>query len=285
MLSVSDLVTTQYCERKLFLQKVLHLKEPQKKSTSLGILNHELLEIAAGMQEKIVSQVNIGMSKADIYEIYFEEYLSIIDILIVENKGMIDKFMLDAETIKEDLRKVLKAEADFMASRTLNYLLRLGLEGRELYKNMPKLISEMPLKSAAFGINGRLDRLEETANEVKIYEIKTGKVPITGFWPGHKTQLISYILLAREQFKKETRGFVYYLETSELKEMAFNPFMALDLKKLINHTKEIILKKDMPQVTENRNKCTHCGLKDLCHDKTFINTKMKEITAQTTLSS
>lgn len=283
MISVTDLSTLNYCSRKLFLSKVLGIKEPAKKTTLLGTMHHEALEIASSYLQRIVGSTSKGMEKQEIFELFYSHYLPIAEDLKDRYLGAIVSFGVLPEEVSSSLKKTLRNEAFFMAARTKRYMESTGLYGDELFLKMPKVISEIRLKSEKMGLTGRIDRAEFGQESIMIYEMKTGKSPISGVWPGHRTQIMAYMLLVKEEFKKDTAAIVYYIDSNESKEIKFNSFMAFEIGKLIENAKSLIRQRKLPEITQNRNKCLSCGLREKCHDQALMGAMMKDIMAQTTL--
>ena len=65
-------------------------------------------------------------------------------------------------------------------------------------------------------------------------ELKTGKMPKEGVWPGHRIQIAAYSMLIEEKFNTTVKeGFVRYLDSKETRHIAINPFMREEITNLI----------------------------------------------------
>lgn len=105
-------------------------------------------------------------------------------------------------------------------------------------------------------------------------ELKTGKMPRDGMWPGHRVQLMAYGILLEKHFKTTIKeGFVHYLDAKEKRHLAFNPFMKIEIKEMVEKVNGLFQAKRLPDFTSNKQKCLSCGLKESCYNEA----KMREM--------
>ncbi|MBW2977168.1 CRISPR-associated protein Cas4, partial [Candidatus Woesearchaeota archaeon] len=109
-------------------------------------------------------------------------------------------------------------------------------------------------------------------------ELKTGKMPKEGTWPGHRVQIAAYAMLLEEKFKTQVKeGFVYYLDAKETRHIAINPFMKAEIISLIKEVQETLKKHYIPDYCENKNKCSKCGLRQSCCNSEQLSALLSEM--------
>ena len=89
-ISVSLLSSYLYCSRKLFLEKVLLLKEPPKESIVMGSIRHETYDKINKTEEGIVTSITKKTALDKIQELYKQKYLAILRKAIATNRKRID---------------------------------------------------------------------------------------------------------------------------------------------------------------------------------------------------
>ena len=109
-------------------------------------------------------------------------------------------------------------------------------------------------------------------------ELKTGKMPKEGVWPGHKVQIAAYSMLIEEKFKTEVKeGFVNYLDAKQTRHIAINPFMRQEILDLVKEVQEMLKSHDLPNYCKNKNKCVNCGLRETCYNKEEVSTLLSKL--------
>ncbi len=92
MLSVSALTSYLYCQRKLYLQRVLGFYEPPKAATVKGKIRHKIHEQMNNKEEEIVSSIIEKTSLEDILQLYKKHYNEILRDVIRKSKEELEKF-------------------------------------------------------------------------------------------------------------------------------------------------------------------------------------------------
>ena len=101
-------------------------------------------------------------------------------------------------------------------------------------------------------------------------ELKTGKVPQTGVWDGHRIQIAAYMLLLEDKGKKTGEGYVKYKGADDKRVLTMNTFLREEVLKLISEVDALINGFTPPIHTDNKNKCRSCPHKDVCYDEAVM---------------
>ena len=269
MLSVSDLSAYEYCPRKLYMNKVFGLKDMPKDVAIRGKIFHEFYEKINNAEKGVIGRVHTA-DKDMILKAYSDRYDEILSGILKEKKGWLEKNNISIEDIKELLEKTIRQETAIRAENLFNNITKNKLFGEQLWEVLtPKLRSEQLISSPELGLRGVVDMIKTYDEEVIPIEMKTGKTPDEGVWPGHKLQLASYMYILKYSGKNIKKGIVRYIESDEERIITINPFLKAELLKKIEAVNKT-LKNKIPAHIENKNKCKSCRLKDLCYDKIKI---------------
>jgi len=278
-ISVSMLSAYLFCERKLFLQQVLALKEPPKESTVLGSLRHEIYDFINQSEEKIVTSIKEKIQYDELISKYKKFYSNSLREKIIKNKSKIKEVNLDIVDVFKRTWPLILEEADTRAKNIFGFIQKYNVYGQELWEKLtPKIISEIRIDSNNLQLKGIVDKVEIYENSYVPIELKTGKMPKDGIWPGHRIQIAAYAMLIEEKFKTNVKeGFVNYLDAKETRHIAINPFMKEEILNLVKQVQDLLKNKDLPDYCENRNKCTNCGLRETCYNEAEVSTLLSEI--------
>ncbi len=280
MLSVTNLCSYLYCQRKLYLQKVLGLYEPIKEVTFKGSFRHELHDLASKADEEIVKSINIKISLEEVKERYLLKYKGILRKVILKNKDLLRKFDLKEKDIFARNIPVIEEEAELRAGNVHKCMVEFGVVGDELWEKLtPKILSELRIEDIELGLRGIVDQIYQYEGELVPIELKTGKAPREGVWPGHKIQIGAYALLLEGKFNEEIKeGFVHYLEAEQKRHIPINAFLRSEVKELVNKVQTLLNSVEIPGFCGNDNKCKVCGLRDNCYNGKGLSKLMKSKT-------
>ncbi len=270
---VSLLSAYLYCSRKLFLEKVLMLKEPPKESIVMGSIRHEVYDDINKKEEEIVTSITKKANLEYIQALYKKEYLAILRKIISDNRKRLEEVNINSLEAYKKSFPFITEESGIRAANIFIFIEANNIFGEELWQKLtPKIISELRLESEELKLTGILDQVHIYGNDYVPFELKTGKTPQDGIWPSHRIQIAAYSLLLQEKFNKPIKeGFVLYLDSKEKRRIVVNPFMKQEVKKLVDEVVVLLESKELPDFCNNENKCRKCGLKDSCHN-------VKEIT-------
>lgn len=269
MISVSTLSSYMYCQRKLYLQYVLKLTEPPKEALIKGSIRHKTYENINLSEEALVKSIKKGTTIGDLKSKYHQKYREILLDVIKQNKQELAQFNLLPTDLFKNVWPLILAESETRATTIHNFISKHNIFGQELWEKLtPKIESELRIQSDKLGLRGIVDQIEVYKEGFVPVELKTGKSPKEGVWPGHKIQLIAYALLMEEHFNTEIKeGFVHYLDSKQRRHIPLNHFMRLEVKELIKKVNELLNSDKIPNFEKNQNKCAKCGLKEDCYNE------------------
>lgn len=278
-ISVSMLSAYLFCSRKLFLQQVLALKEPPKESTILGSLRHEIYDFINRSEEKIVTTIKEKIQYNELITTYKSFYSKALREKIIKNKSRIKEVNLDIVDVFKKTWPLILDEAEIRAKNIFDFIQKYNVYGHDLWEKLtPKIISEIWVDSDKLQLKGIIDKVEIYENGYVPIELKTGKMPKEGVWPGHKVQIAAYSMLIEEKFKTEVKeGFVNYLDAKQTRHIAINPFMRQEILDLVKEVQEMLKSQDLPNYCENKNKCVNCGLRETCYNKEEVSTLLSKL--------
>jgi CRISPR-associated protein Cas4 len=277
MLSVSMLCSYDYCKRKLFLNYVLGIKEPYQKATSLGTIRHETYDQINKIEENLVKSITQKKTKEELIELYKSKYRGILSNIIRNNEIPLKELNLNLGDVFKQVWPLILDESETRASSLYDFIIMNNIYGEELWDRLiPKIQSETRIESEKLNLKGIIDQLEIYPLGIVPVDLKTGSMPKEGVWPSHKIQIAAYAMLAEEKYDKDIKeGFIHYLDHKERRHVSLNPFIKEEIKELIKKVENLLNKKELPHFVENINKCTNCGLKDVCHNEKLLKTKIK----------
>jgi|TARA_Y100000310_G_C20661040_1_gene804814 CRISPR-associated protein Cas4 len=278
-ISVSTLSAYLFCPRKLFLQRVLALEEPPKESTVLGSLRHEIYDVINQSEEKIVTTIKEKIQYNELITTYKSFYSKALREKIIKNKSKIKGVNLDIVDVFKRTWPLILGEAETRANNIFDFMQKYHIYGQELWERLtPKIISEIRIDSDNLQLKGIVDKVEIYENGYVPIELKTGKMPKEGAWPGHKIQIIAYSMLIEEKFKTKVKeGFVNYLDAKQTRRITINPFMRQEILNLVKEVREMLKSHDLPNYCGNKNKCINCGLRETCYNEGKVSTLISEL--------
>jgi len=278
MISVTTLSSYMYCARKLYLQYVLKLIEPPKEALVKGSIRHKTHENINLVEEELVKGIKKGIILDDLKGRYHQKYREILLDVIKENKDELGRFNILPQELFKSVWPLILSESETRATLVYDFVQKHNVFGEELWEKLtPKIESELKISSDKLGLRGIVDQIEVYPEGFVPVELKTGKAPKEGVWPGHKIQLIAYALLMEDRFKTEIKeGFVHYLDTKQKRHIALNPFMRMEVKELIEKVNNLLKSDKIPGFEKNQNKCFNCGLKEDCYDEKKLNVILEQ---------
>lgn len=278
LINVTSLAEYLYCSRKLFLRNVLLVEEAPKEVMLMGTIRHETFDRINKIEENVVSNIKKSTDQQEIQKLYFDNYCSMLRKSIINNKDGLKYFNLDLfETYKKILPS-FSCEARVRANNVHSFMIKNNVFGEELWEKLtPKIKSELRMSSEKLMLKGIIDKVEVWGEHHVPFELKTGKAPNDGMWPGHRIQIGAYILLLEEKFKTHRRGFIHYLDIDDKRELTMNPFLEDEIKTTTISVKDLLSGNELPEFCGNDNKCATCGLKEKCFDKNLINDKLTRL--------
>ncbi len=268
-ISVSLLSAYQYCPRKIFLERVLKLYEPPKEALLLGTIRHEIYELINNKEEEIVTNIQEKTSNEELETTYKNIYSKILRNVIIKHKENLKQFEVNINELFKRIQPLIQNEAKNRSNNISIFINKHNIFGKELWEKLtPKIQSEIKIRSATLNLTGIIDQLEIYEDSFTPIELKTGKAPKEGAWPGHKIQIAAYAMLLEEKHNTKIKeGFIHYLDINERRHIPINIFLKEEIIQLIEKVKTLLQSKTIPDFCNNKNKCNVCGLRTSCYDK------------------
>jgi len=277
-ISVSMLSTYLYCPRLLFLQKVLQVEEVPKEATVLGSIRHETFDKVNKSEENLVIGIKKQIDIDYLNQLYKQHYSKFLREIIIKNKARLRGVNVNLTDAFKRNWNNLQEEAEIRASNIFKFIEKHNVYGEELWEILtPKILSEFKVESDTLQLRGIIDQVYVYHMDFVPIELKTGKSPREGLWPGHRIQIGAYALLLEEMFKRPIKeGFVHYLDSKEKRQLVINSFLKEEIKDLVKEVQELINDKSLPNYCENKSKCKACSLNSTCYSEVEMNKYLKE---------
>ncbi len=278
-INVTDLSSYDYCKRKLFLTRVLRMEEPAKDVVVRGSIRHKATEEINKIEESIIKNIDNMMVFEDLFAMLRQRHSEILVNAIKNNKKLVEEVNLDMTALFKDLWPNIAAETEQRARTIHDFISKEKVLGEELWKSLvPKIKTELWLESNRLRLRGYLDKIEVYHYKMVPLELKTGRAPREGVWPGHRLQIGAYCMLAKEVVDSTiNQGFIHYLDSKEQRKVVLNPFLESEIAETTGKVINLFENKALPKPCGNENKCNKCALKNVCFDEKIIREKVKVI--------
>ena len=267
MLSVTLLSSYLYCPRSVYLTKVLKVVKPAKKAIVKGTIKHNVFDNINKIQENIVKNIK-SKDINDIFRIYNQNYSQALRTAIINNKSLLRKAKLPLIDAFKQIWPLFKQESEFITKHIHEFIIINNVTGEQLWELLtPKIKSEIRIQSKQLELRGIIDKLEIHGTRVIPIEMKSGKMPNKGMWPGHRIQLAAYLMLLQEKYIKTIKsGYIHYIDHNEKRELVLNPFITKEVIETKDKVKTLLKSQNIPNICENKNKCNACSLKTICYN-------------------
>ncbi|MDP1729419.1 MAG: CRISPR-associated protein Cas4, partial [archaeon] len=208
IISVSDLNSWLYCSRKLYLTRISKLQVSPNRNMMIGKIKHSILENFSKREETFISSFEKDYDKLDLAFMYEDFLKGISNLVFIENKPIIDKFLIDKEDI---FKKVMRDFSEDIKLRiqSIKEVTSKGIFRENICKHLDSVyLSEVRLESPQRGLRGRVDRIMISKNtgEIIPFELKSREERI---FHSDEIQLAAYAILLEDYYKvKIEKGFV-----------------------------------------------------------------------------
>lgn len=275
MIRVTDLASYLYCSRKLFLSR-LGLYEFPKEAIVMGSIRHETQDKINKAEEELVKNVKEKKHLPELYDIYKKAHSEILRKVIRDNKERLKSVKLPLQEVFKKTWPLVLKESETRAFNIHSNITRFNVFGEELWKRLtPKIESEFKIKSENLQLKGIIDQIKIYGDDYVPVELKTGKMPHQGVWPGHLIQLGAYALLLEDKFKKQIKeGIVRYLAASEDRIIQIDEQLRKDVIEVRDRVINVFSAKELPGLCDNKKKCDACGMRDVCGNIKLIKKRM-----------
>lgn len=264
MIAVSALPTYIYCPRKFYLQYVLEIKPIEVYWIVKGEIKHNVFDHINRIEEEIVKRI-MPENVKEVGMIYKQEYYKALMNAIEQKEATIQKIGIDKKELLEETWKRLMHEAELRAKNVAQFAEECNMFGKDLWEFLtPKYITEFSVMSTKLKLRGRIDRVEIEDDKYSAVELKTGRMPTNGMWPGDKMQLGAYILLLQQKYKAE-QGYIEYTEYGARKKLDMDSRLRDEITNLVGEVHDAITTKNLPKRCEER-KCMNCNMRQSCEE-------------------
>jgi len=280
MVSATKLSSYLYCPRKLFISSVLKVEEPPKEALVKGKIWHKTYEFINKNDEPIVKSIKTK-DYTTIYDSYKRSYAKFLRNAIIMSRSELEGFGIKMLDIFTDYWPHFDSEAKLRAVNLCEFISKQQIFGDELWNRLePKILSEKYFKSEKLGLSGIIDMIEVYNHaDAEFYvpvEIKTGKVPNKGMWDGHRVQLASYMMLLEDAGMNTGEGYLKYKGVDDKRILSMNSLLKEEIIGLISKVSIMITTLELPNFTDNKNKCISCVHKKLCYNEMEIGKLLNE---------
>ena len=283
LISVTLLSSYLYCPRKLFLERVLQLAEPPKDVLVKGTIRHAVYDTINIKEESLVKSIAEKETYLDILAKYKKSYSEILKYTVLRNKDLLKGVNIRPLELFKATWPLILEESKTRSLNLWSFIKEKQIYGSDLWEQLtPKIKSEFRIESPKLQLKGIIDQIEVYPTGYVPIELKTGKPPFDGVWPGHKIQVAAYAMLIEEHFNLTVKeGFVRYLDTQERRQVIIIPFLKHEVNELVKKVSDLLNSFDVPAILEEKNKCKPCGLKETCYNRQdIIDEKINVIKAQ-----
>ncbi len=257
LISATDLSSYLYCPRKLYLAKVLKIREPVKDVMIRGTVMHETFDGIALQEQALIEAISPSTTQQDLFESYKTTYSKILRDAILKNKKTLMDVNLIPGELFVDLWPYVHGEAETRVQDVFSFAKTKSIFGQELWQKLePKVLSELRIESENLQLKGIVDQIHVFEDKHVPIELKTGRTPMEGVWPSHRIQVGVYALLVGEKFDTPVpHGIVRYLETKQDRPVAMNPFLEMEIKELVQQVQNLLESSEIPDCQEKNKAC------------------------------
>jgi len=168
----------------------------------------------------------------------------------------------------------IRPVTDLMAAGIRSHADEVGREERRSLRTYGLTLGErafdVPLRSAALGLRGRLDLAvavpDRTAADAEaiVVEYKDSEQPAG---PHFKLQLAAYALLLEEAWGLPVRrGFIYAIPLRQAEIVGITPALRRKVREALAAMRAMVAGERMPDAPSNRRPCVSCEFRRFCND-------------------
>jgi CRISPR/Cas system-associated exonuclease Cas4 (RecB family) len=261
---ISWISTYLYCKRKLYLEEVKKLKSSSDEFKVREEIKNKIFESINSVDEEIVRSIKSFKKLDELQMIYRKKYYDLVQKIIRDNVMRLSSVGLSITDFFHEVWPLILKEVNLRADNIFGFIVRERVYSGELWSRLyPKYLSEVTLKND--WLSGKISRIEIYPDYIVPIELKQGKAPKEGLWPGDKAYLEACMLLVESEFgKKVNHAIIYYLESNEVRKVNNTKFIKDFVYALLEDIRDS-LRGDLPDFVKNRNKCNRCPLREKCY--------------------
>jgi len=260
---VTDLTDYNFCPRKVYLKRILGLREETNYQIFLGKMIHDIFDNLNESEYKIVYKIDDDYDFQYILNLYKDYVLSLFEDLIKKYNSDIEELKIDLEDLKVNVLSSIMFDIEDRAKLVYQHMRMEGIYGIELWDKLePKILTEIDVRSEAYNLLGRIDRIEKYKRIMIPYEIKSGKMN-----RDHLIQIHAYYLLMKKEFPDYDipHGVILYLKKKEKREVYFSKGILNQVFYIKNKVEDILENSKDPGVIKELDKCKRCAFYKYCY--------------------
>ncbi|MEM4461095.1 MAG: CRISPR-associated protein Cas4 [Nanopusillaceae archaeon] len=260
---VTDLLDYSFCPRKVYLKRILGLKEETNYQILIGRIIHEIFDSLNENESKIVYEIKDECDFPYIFNIYKDFLDNIYENIVEKYLEEIKALKVSLDNLKIDVYSNVLFDIEDRAKIVYQFMNSEKIYGIELWEKLePKIYTEVEVVSDAYNLVGRIDRIEKYRTIIIPYEIKSGK-----FSRDHLLQLHAYYLLLRKEFPnyKIPYGIVMYLKNKNKKEIKFSNYKIKNVLEIKDKILNILENRSDPGIIKDIKKCQKCFFFNYCY--------------------
>lgn len=262
LVSITDITSYIYCPRKLYLTKILKLSAPPNPKMIIGKLKHEILELFSKNEEKLVCTIEKNYDKIDLVLIYQDYLTALAENVFIQHRALLESMRLYPNEILKTTLNDFSSDLKIRISSLKNSLNK-GFTKEALWKDLDTIyISELKVESLAYGLRGRVDRIEisKKTGQVIPYELKTRLAEKVYY--SDELQLTAYAMLLEDMYKQKIKkGFIE--AGSGKQEIEITEEHKDNVLKLAEEVRNLS-KNPPPPILSNFSKCAKCEFQEDC---------------------
>ncbi|MBP7691470.1 MAG: CRISPR-associated protein Cas4 [Anaerolineales bacterium] len=125
---------------------------------------------------------------------------------------------------------------------------------------------DRPLVSERLQLTGKPDYLVRAGAELIPVEVKSGRAPAAGAYPGHVYQLAAYCALVTETYGRRPRyGLIKYAD--QTRRIEYSPALERDLLAVLAAMRAAGDAEDVARSHASAGRCAACGLRAECDQR------------------
>jgi len=260
---VTDLNDYMFCPRKIYLKRVLGIKEEKGFDAIFGSIIHDIFDEFNQSEQDLIYRIDDDYPFDYIYNLYETKITEIINNTLEKFMDEIHEFKVDPEYIFLKIKKHVYDEVLERAKNVYDALQKYREYGIFLWDKLePKIYSELELMSDTLKMVGRIDRVEVYSERMIPIEIKSGRPS-----KSHLLQLHAYALLLQKNYPNFSVdwGVLYYTKLNKKKEVKMSKKIYSWVEELRDKIISLIESEKDPGLCSNPRKCEKCALRHYCN--------------------
>ncbi|MEM3405682.1 MAG: CRISPR-associated protein Cas4 [Candidatus Pacearchaeota archaeon] len=260
-LNVTEIASYLYCPRKMYIKRIMKIKEKPTPRMIEGKIKHDIFDIFNKNEKEIITRIRKKIGREEILKMYKFEVLKILSEIIKINEEKILKYNINVFELKKNILNKLEREILLRVS-SLEEGINKGYFEEKLWENLPrKYYSEIEIISKKLFLKGRIDRVEINDNIIP-YEIKNKD----RIYEEDKLQLVGYALLLEEKFDRKV-NFGFIETKKEEKKIEINDKLKKEFLEILEEIKNVLKEKKSIPIISNFKKCQMCNFKNICFNE------------------